>query len=139
MSLSVPAASDEILDSEAGTLFVVARREARGDLALDDRDTNAIQSLCTRLDGIPLAIELAAAQTALMTPAEIERRIDRQFTSLTGGRRGALERHQTLRAAIDWSYDLLTASAQTLLQRLSVCVGGFDLDAAIAAAEGMRR
>ena len=72
-----------------------------------------------------------------MTPAEVERRIDRQFTSVTGGRRGTLERHQTLRAAIDWSYDLLTASAQTLLQRLSVCVGGFDLDAALAAAEGI--
>ncbi len=72
-----------------------------------------------------------------MNPVEIERRIDKQFTTVTGGRRGALERHQTLRAAIDWSYDLLTPEAQTVLRRLSVCVGGFDLDAALALAEGI--
>ena len=137
MSLTLPTDTGDVLDSEAGELFVSRAREARGDLALDDRTTTAIQSLCTRLDGIPLAIELAAAQTALMTPAEIERRIDRQFTSLSGGRRGALERHQTLRAAIDWSYDLLTPSARTLLARLSVCVGGFDLDAALQLADGL--
>jgi predicted ATPase/class 3 adenylate cyclase len=137
MSLSLPSTPDELLESEAGTLFVSRAREARGDLTLDERTTSAIQTLCSRLDGIPLAIELAAAQTALMTPAEIERRIDRQFTSLTGGRRGALERHQTLRAAIDWSFDLLSPSAQRLLDRLSVCAGGFDLDAAIALTEGI--
>jgi predicted ATPase/class 3 adenylate cyclase len=138
-SLTVPAAPDvdSVLTSEAGALFASRAREAGGELTLDERNTSAIHSLCRRLDGIPLAIELAAAQTALMNPVEIERRIDKQFTAVTGGRRGALERHQTLRAAIDWSYDLLTPSAQTLLQRLSVCVGGFDLDAAFALAEGI--
>jgi predicted ATPase/class 3 adenylate cyclase len=137
MSLGLPSTPDEVLDSEAGSLFVSRAREARGELTLDDKSAAAVQSLCTRLDGIPLAIELAAAQTALMTPAEIERRVERQFTSLTGGRRGSLERHQTLRAAIDWSYDLLSPNAQTLLNRLSVCVGGFDLDAALALADGI--
>ncbi len=138
-SFSLPPApdADAVLGSEAGALFTSRAREAGGDLTLDDRNATAIHSLCSRLDGIPLAIELAAAQTALMTPAEIERRVDRQFTTVTGGRRGAFERHQTLRAAIDWSYDLLTPSAQALLQRLSVCVGGFDLDAAVAMVEGI--
>ena len=90
-----------------------------------------------RLDGIPLAIELAAAQTKMMTPAEILTRLDQQFRLLTGGRRTSLERHQTLRAAIDWSYDLLTDDERALLDRLSVCVGGFDLDAAVAIAAGI--
>jgi predicted ATPase/class 3 adenylate cyclase len=138
-SLSVPSTpdADAVLMSEAGALFTSRAREAGGNVNLDERNSSAIHSLCRRLDGIPLALELAAAQTALMTPAEIERRIDKQFATVTGGRRGALERHQTLRAAIDWSYDLLTPAAQSLLQRLSVCVGGFDLDAALALAEGI--
>ncbi len=72
-----------------------------------------------------------------MTPVEIERRLDRQFKAATGGRRGAMERHQTLRAAIDWSYELLTPGARALLARLSVCVGGFDLEAADALGAGI--
>lgn len=138
-SLTLPPSgeSDAVLASEAGALFASRAREASGELAIDERNATAIQALCTRLDGIPLAIELAAAQTTLMTPVEIEKRLDRQFKAATGGRRGAMERHQTLRAAIDWSYQLLSPGAQALLQRLSVCVGGFDLDAADAMASGI--
>jgi predicted ATPase/class 3 adenylate cyclase len=137
LSLPTDAEAVSVSTSEAGTLFTSRAREVRGDFALDDQSAPAIHSICTRLDGIPLAIELAAAQTSLMTPGEIDRRLDRQFTALSGGRRNPLERHQTLRAAIDWSYDLLTPGAQRLLDRLSVCVGGFDLDAADALAEGI--
>ncbi len=138
-SLSLPPApdADAVLGSEAGALFMSRAREAGGELTIDDRNATAIHALCSRLDGIPLAIELAAAQTALMTPVEIEKRLDRQFKAVSGGRRGALERHQTLRAAIDWSYELLTPGAQALLRRLSVCVGGFDLEAADAMVSGI--
>jgi predicted ATPase/class 3 adenylate cyclase len=133
-SLTLPDAADvdAVVNSEAGALFVARAREAGGDVTLDERTTTAISALCTRLDGIPLALELAAAQAGLMHPVEIERRLDRQFRAATGGRRGALERHQTLRGTIDWSYQLLTPAGRALLGRLSVCVGGFDHDAADA-------
>jgi predicted ATPase/class 3 adenylate cyclase len=138
-SLELPTGRDpmSVLSSEAGGLFVARAREARGDLDVDEANATAVHDLCVRLDGIPLAIELAAAQTAMMTPGEILARLDRQFRLLTGGRRVALERHQTLRAAIDWSYDLLDESERALLDRLSVCVAGFDLDAVVALAAGV--
>ena len=104
---------------------------------IDEHAAVAVHALCARLDGIPLALELAAAQTAMMTPTEIERRLDKQFRLASGGRRTALERHQTLRAAIDWSYELLSPGAQQVLPRCSVCVGGFDLEAATALASGI--
>ena len=138
-SMSVPSDADPnaVLASEAGALFAARARESGGDLVLDVRGAVAVHALCARLDGIPLALELAAAQTAMMTPAEIERRLDKQFRLASGGRHAALERHQTLRAAIDWSYELLSPGARRLLARLSVCVGGFDLDAAMAIASGI--
>jgi predicted ATPase/class 3 adenylate cyclase len=138
-SLTMPVADDRVsvLASEAGGLFVARAGEARGEFDLDETNAKAVCGLCARLDGIPLAIELAAAQTALMTPGEILTRLDRQFRLLTGGRRVALERHQTLRAAIDWSYDLLDDRERALLDRLSTCVAGFDLDAAVALAAGI--
>ena len=138
-SLDVPQAADavSVLASEAGALFVARASEARGELVLDDSNARAVHDLCRRLDGIPLAIELAAAQTKVMTPGEILTRLDKQFRLLTGGRSTSLERHQTLRAAIDWSYDLLGDEERALLDRLSVCVGGFDLDAAVAIAAGI--
>ena len=108
--------------------------EARGEFVVDDGNADAVRDLCTRLDGIPLALELAAAQTLVMSPAEISRRLDRQFRLLTGGQHNRLGRHQTLRAAIDWSYDLLTDDERALLDRLSVCISGFDLDAVAAMA-----
>ena len=126
-----------MVTSEAGALFIARANEARGELVLDDVSTRAIRDLCARLDGIPLALELAAAQTRVMAPTEILNRLDKQFRLVAGGRRAGLERHQTLRAAIDWSYDLLTEDERSLLSRLSACVGGFDLDAAVAIAAGM--
>ena len=137
-SLAVPVAADatSVLTSEAGALFVARACEARGELELDDTNARAVHDLSARLDGIPLAIELAAARTKMMTPSEILTRLDHQFRLLTGGRRTSMERHQTLRAAIDWSYDLLGDDEKALLTTLSVCVGGFDLDAAVAIAAG---
>ncbi|HUP75836.1 MAG TPA: adenylate/guanylate cyclase domain-containing protein [Acidimicrobiales bacterium] len=137
-SLAVPDDGDvaSVVTSESGALFVARASEARGVFAVDDANAAAVRELCVRLDGIPLAIELAAAQTKVMTPGEILTRLDKQFRLLTGGRRTSLERHQTLRGAIDWSYDLLGDAERALLDRLSACVGGFDLDAAAALARG---
>ena len=90
------------------SLFVDRAREAGGRFELDESDRAAVAQICTRrLDGIPLALELAAARTRMMTPAEIAARLDERFRLLTGGSRTAVERHQTLRQAVDWSYDLL--------------------------------
>ena len=89
--------------------------------------------ICRRLDGIPLAIELAASRMASMTAAEVRDRLDHRFRLLVGSRRG-LERHQTLRHAVAWSYDLLDDAEKTLLERCSVFAGGFDLQSACAVA-----
>ena len=91
-----------------------------------------MSQLCRRLDGAPLAIELAALRVAAMSPAALVRRLDRRFRLLSGGDRVAIERHQTLRATIDWSYDLLDEAQQRLLGRLAVFGGGCTLDAAEA-------
>ena len=85
--------------------------------------------ICQRLDGVPLAIELAAARVIALSPADLFPRLDRRFHVLAGGRRGAVERHATLRAAIDWSDQLLTPAEQRLLARLSVFSGGCTLEA----------
>jgi predicted ATPase/class 3 adenylate cyclase len=117
---------------EAVTLFVERASEARSGYVLDGDDSEAVTQICMRLDGIPLAIELAAARVHAMTPTEIAARLDDQFRLLTRGRRTGVERHQTLRRAIDWSYDLLSHDERVVLQRLSVFAGGFMLDAAEA-------
>src|SRR5690606_2722265 len=88
------------------------------------------------LDGIPLAIELAAAKMRVLSVEQIAKRLDDRFRLLTGGSRTAMKRHQTLRAVIDWSYNLLTDTEQVLFQRLSVFVGGWTLEAAEAVCEG---
>src|ERR1700746_4182465 len=94
-------------------------------------ETTAVEDVCRRLDGIPLAIELAAWRMASMTAAELRDRLDDRFKVLVGSRRG-LERHQTLRHAVAWSYDLLGDAEKSLLQRCSVFAGGFDLAGARA-------
>src|SRR5262249_11044916 len=93
---------------------------------------NVRAGLCRRLDGIPLAIELAAARVRSMSPAEILAHLDHRFRLLSAGRRTAPTRQQTLRGAIDWSYGLLEQPERTLLRRMSVFTGGLDLDAAEA-------
>ena len=108
-------------------------REAQGvGLPLDEETAPLVVSICRRLDGMPLAIELAAARLRSMSLASLHDRLDQRFRLLTGGSRTALERQQTLRATVDWSYSLLTGAEQLLLRRLSVFAESFDLDAAEA-------
>ncbi len=116
--------------SDAARLFV-DRSHAAGAEGLDPADPT-IAGLCDRLDGMPLAIELAAARTRTMGPAEILARVDRRLDAFGGRRRGAPERHQTLRATIDWSYELLDRPARALFDRLAVFAGTFDTPAAAA-------
>jgi predicted ATPase/class 3 adenylate cyclase len=134
-SLDVPDATqgtDAIAECEAVRLFVERAKTMRGDFTLDASNAAAVVQICARLDGVPLAIELAAARVGLLTPAELAQRLDHRFRVLTGSERSAIERHQTLRAAIDWSYDLLDDAERHLLARLSVFAGGFTLEAAEA-------
>ncbi|MBV9933714.1 MAG: tetratricopeptide repeat protein [Actinobacteria bacterium] len=113
-------------------LFVDRARAKRPDFTMTAEATAAIESICRRLDGIPLAIELAAARVNVLSPAQIAERLDDQFRLLTGGSRTALPRQQTLRAAVDWSHELLGDEEQVLLRRLSVFSGGCTLEAAEA-------
>ena len=131
-SLRVPVSGDD-LDAPAAQLFV-ERAAAGGAVRLDD--TDAIVQICRRLDGVPLAIELAAARARSMNLSDLRDRLDQRFRLLTGGPRDALSRHQTLREAIDWSYDLLSPEEQIALDRLSMFVGGWDLRAAEAIVGG---
>jgi predicted ATPase len=125
--------SSELLgDYEAVRLFVDRATLRAAGFAPTDEDMTAIVQICDRLDGIPLAIELAAARVKVLAPADIAKRLDDQFLLLTGGTRTALERHQTLRAAVDWSYNLLSELEQVLLARLSVFAGSLSLEAAEA-------
>jgi predicted ATPase/class 3 adenylate cyclase len=105
----------------------------RHDFALDDGNARSVASICRRLDGIPLALELAAVRLRSLSPEEVDSRLDHRFGLLKGGRwpgRAGLERQQTLRATIDWSYELLHHTEQLVLARLSVFAGGWTLDAA---------
>jgi len=138
-SLDVPeetATLDVLAGAEAVRLFVERARAARSGFGLNPENARAVVQLCRRLDGIPLAIELAAARVRSMVPGEIAARLDQRFRLLTGGSRTAANRHQTLRRAIDWSYDLLAEDERALLGRLSVCPGGFDLSTAEAIGSG---
>ena len=111
-------------------------RAGAGGLARSAADRQTVTSICERLDGIPLAIELAAARTRSLTPADLLARLSDRFRVLRGGARGATERHQTLRATVAWSYRLLASHEQTLFDRLSAFAGGFDLAAAEAVCSG---
>ena len=126
------AGVEALLRSEAVQLFVERAQLQKPNFALTERDAPAVAEICARLDGIPLALELAAARIRSMSAAQINERLHDRFKLLTGGSRVALERQQTLRALVNWSYDLLQESEQIVLDRLSVFVGGFDLEAAEA-------
>ncbi|MGO9104158.1 MAG: ATP-binding protein [Mycobacterium sp.] len=129
---SLDAASG--VDSAAVSLFVErAQGIAPGFSMLDGDEAAAVTEICQRLDGIPLAIELAASRMASMTASEMRDRLDHRFRLLVGSRRG-LERHHTLRHAVAWSYDLLDDTEKTVLDRCSVFAGGFDLQSACALA-----
>jgi predicted ATPase/class 3 adenylate cyclase len=120
---------ERLIHADAISLFVERARQVKSDFALNDNNSRAVVDICQRLDGVPLAIELAAARVMALSPAELLRRLDRRFQVLGGGRRSAIERHATLRAAIDWSYDLLDSAEQRLLARMSVFSGGCTLEA----------
>ena len=121
-------------------LFIARARMAKPGFALDERNVSTVSQICRRLDGIPLAIELAAARLKLLSVDEIAARLDDCFSLLTAGSRTAMPRHRTLRAMIDWSYDLLTEAEQILFRRLSVFVGGFPLEAAeVVCSQGLAR
>ena len=124
------------LSHSAAALFLARARALGAGFKLDDDNLDAIASICRRLDGIPLAIEFAAARAAMLGPVTIATLLDDRFNFLTTGRRSALPRHQTLRATLDWSYDLLSEAEAQLLRRLSVFVGDFSL-AAVAAVTGL--
>jgi predicted ATPase/class 3 adenylate cyclase len=131
-SLAAPAVDAEleaIAQTEAVELFVQRAQHADADFALTGENAAAVVQVCRRLDGVPLAIELAAAQVTTMSPAELARGLDRRFETLAGGRRRAVQRHQTLRAAIDWSYDLCSEPERRLLARMAVFAGGATRDA----------
>ena len=118
----------------AAELFVERADTAASGFRPSDTDLVVIGEVCDRLDGIALAIELAAARVRSMSPTQIRDRLDERFRLLTGSRR-SIERHQTLRHAVQWSYDLLEPVEQTVLQRASVFVGGFSLEALAAIGE----
>jgi predicted ATPase/class 3 adenylate cyclase len=134
-SLSTPgleASAEQVAACEAVRLFVERARGLRPGFSVDGANADSVAEICRRLDGVPLAIELAAARVSAMSAAEIARRLDERFRLLTGGRRLAVDRHQTLRAAVDWSYSLLAERERMVFDRLGIFVGSFDAAAACA-------
>lgn len=143
-SLSLPSrhhfSMDDLKRSEAGRLFIERASLARPGFALQDGDSELLAQVCRRLDGNPLAIELAASRVKVLSVRQIATRLDDMFHLLTEGGRTTLPRHQTLQAAIDWSYDLLTEQEKILFRRLSVFAGGWTLAAAedVCTGDGIR-
>ena len=133
-SLGVPrpeeVSPEQLAQHDAVRLFVNRATAVQPAFVLDADAAPGVSHICRRLDGIPLALELAAAQVRVLPPPEIAARLDDRFSLLTSGSPRALPRHQTLRAAIDWSYELLSDPERELFSRLSVFAGGFTLEAA---------
>ncbi len=143
-SLSLPDlqrayAPDSLARYESVRLFVERAVAVNADFRVTEQNAHALVSVCHRLDGIPLAIELAAARARGMSVEQIEARLDQRFHLLTGGSRTALPRQRTLRSLLDWSYDLLDPQERLLLHRLSVFASGWTLDAAekVCSGEGI--
>jgi predicted ATPase len=132
-SLEIPGAADNadvFLHSDATALFIDRARATGSDLDLDQDQLETIADICRRLDGIPLAIELAASRSKAVGPEEILRRLHSRLSFLTGGPRDLPLRQQTLRSTIAWSHDLLDDSERRLFARLGVFAAGFSLEAA---------
>ena len=139
--LDVPAGSTgltaaEAMENSAVQLFVERAASALGRFSLTDETAPIVAEICCRLDGIPLAIELAAPRLKVLTPQALLARLDDQLHLLTAGSRTAMPRQQTLRAAIEWSYALLSEAEQAMLRRLGIFVGSFTLEAVAAVATG---
>ena len=128
----VPLGPQQLLDYEAVRFFVGQAQAARPSFALTADNAAAVAGICRRLDGLPLALEIAAARVRLLPPAAILKRLDQSMTLLVGGAVDLPTRQQTVRNAIDWSYTLLTPDEQTLFARLGIFVGGFTLNSAEA-------
>ena len=138
-SLSMPdpsASPEEMLSADAPRLFIDRAEAAGVEVHLSEPTARAVVEICRRLDGIPLAIELAAARVVALSPMEIAARLDERFRLLTGGRRVSVERHHTLRATVDWSYSLLNPTEQGVFDRLGTFPATFDAAAAEAVAGG---
>jgi predicted ATPase/transcriptional regulator with XRE-family HTH domain len=136
-SLTLPESSnrtrvEEARASEAVQLFIERARAVKSSFRLDQDNAGSVAAICRRLDGLPLAIELAAARIRVFSPRELLGRLDDQLNLLVGGARDLPSRQQTLRATIQWSYDLLSEEERALFRRLSVFAGAFDLAAAQA-------
>ena len=136
VSWRVPSLS---LADEAIELFTDRARQVRPDFRLTDDNAATAAEICRRLDGVPLAIELAAARVRVLSLTEIRDSLHDRFRLLTGGARTAVRRQQTLRASVDWSHALLTEPERILFARLAVFMGGFDLDAARGGRRRRRR
>jgi predicted ATPase/class 3 adenylate cyclase len=128
--LELPTGPDEIAANEAVRLFVERARAVRPDFELDDSNAGAVAEIVSRLDGLPLAIELAAARSRLLSPGAMLPRLERRLDLLAGGMRDLPERQQTLRGAIAWSHDLLDPPERRLFARFAVFVGGAELSEA---------
>ena len=129
-------ALDALAAGPAVALFLQRARAVRPAFALSERNAAAVARVCARLDGLPLALELAAARLRALTAEQLAARLDDRFRLLTGGDRAASARHQTLRATLDWSHDLLRDHERTLLRRLAVFAGGWTLEQAEAVCAG---
>ena len=133
---ATPSPTD-IARSDAVQLFVERAQAVAPDFALSAENAATVMEICRRVDGLPLAIELAAARTKVLPPAALLARLEQRLPLLRGSRRDAPERQQTMRDAIAWSYGLLTTQEQTLFRRLGVFVGGFTIEATEAVSDGM--
>ena len=138
--LSLPergASPDVVMGSESARLFLDRARAVRADLVVSDEDVAVLAEIVSRLDGIPLALELAAARAGVLSLAQIATRLNDRFGLLSRGPRTAQPRQQTLAGALDWSYDLLSDLERALFRRLSIFAGGFSLEAAEAVTTGL--
>jgi predicted ATPase/class 3 adenylate cyclase/TolA-binding protein len=140
-SLGVPIAAalsavEELEQKDATRLFLERARTRRTDFAVTQENARAVAEICIRLDGVPLAIELAAARVGVLAPQQLLRRLEDRFRVLSGGAATAPSRQRTLRATLDWSYDLLAGEDRVVLQRLAVFAGGCSLEAAESVCAG---
>jgi predicted ATPase/DNA-binding SARP family transcriptional activator len=136
-SLAVPSTAEALSSEQASRyeavqLFTDRARSVDERFSFNDKSAPYIGEICRRLDGIPLAIELAAARVKVLSPKQLGQLLDERFRVLTGGDRSALPRHRTMRALIDWSYDLLSDDERALFRKLSIFAGGFTLETAAA-------